>query len=84
MAAVQMQQSAALKCHGYSTGCAHARHGSSLLAPPQHRVQLPQQFSNLRNFVAKSSLSSSRRVSVASECSQFVLMKTSPLATPGD
>ena len=79
-----MQQSAALKCEGCSTGCAHVRRGSSLLAPSQHRVQLPQQFINLSNFAAKSSLTSSRRASAASECSQFVLMKTSPLATPGD
>lgn len=78
MAAVQMQQSAALKCHGYSTGCAHARHGSSLLAPPQHRVQLPQQFINLRNFVAKSSLSSSRRVSAANCRKVFALDAAMP------
>ena len=78
----QMQQSASLKCQGCSAGCTQAKVGSSLLAPPQQRLQLPQQFTNLRNFVAKPPLSSSRRGFAASECSEAVLMKPNPLATP--
>jgi len=84
LAAVKMQQSASIKCEGCSAGCAQARLGSSLLAPPQQNHQLPQQFTNLRNFVAKSPTSSSRRGIAASECSKFVLVKPNPLATPGD